>query len=255
MKKIKVMSFNMRTQVEADGVNQFRSRKDRILDMLTREDPDVIGFQEVTDEMRAWTREALGSKYTVVGCGRMKDYTGESVAIAVRNSLFEIISLESFWLSDTPSVSGSRYENAEQSNWPRMTVSAFVKCVGIDEPFHIINTHLDHIGQRARYLGMEQVADYVSGINGKFIYTGDMNAAPDAEEIEIFNKRTEAIGGKDATAELGGTFHNFGRREQKSKIDYIFTNADFENSHIVPDEGKDGLYYSDHHAVCSDILL
>jgi exonuclease III len=47
MKKIKFMSFNMRTQVEVDGVNQFRSRKERILDMLTREDPDVIGFQEL----------------------------------------------------------------------------------------------------------------------------------------------------------------------------------------------------------------
>lgn len=255
MKKIKVMSFNMRTQVEADGNNQFRARKERILNMLTREDPDIIGFQEVTDEMRAWTRQALGGKYTVVGCGRMADYTGESVAIAVRNELFEIISLDSFWLSDTPSVPGSRYEDAEQSKWPRMTVSAYVKCVGIDEPFYVVNTHLDHLGQKARYLGMKQVADYVSGLNAKFIYTGDMNATPEASEITVFTERTSLKGGKDATAELGGTFHNFGRKEDKIKIDYIFTNCDFENSYAVPDEGADGLYYSDHHAVCSDIIF
>ena len=91
MKKIKVMSFNMRTQVEADGVNQFRQRKERILSMLNSQDPDVIGFQEVTDEMRAWLRSALGEKYTVVGCGRMSDYTGEAVAIALRNDMFELI--------------------------------------------------------------------------------------------------------------------------------------------------------------------
>ena len=255
MNKLKVMSFNMRTQVEGDGVNQFRARKDRILDMLTREDPDIIGFQEVTDEMRQWLRESLGSKYTVVGCGRMEDYTGESVAIAVRNSLFEIISLESFWLSDTPSVPGSRYENAEQSRWPRMTVSALVKCADVGLPFYVINTHLDHLGKRARYLGMEQTANYIASLGRKFIYTGDMNAYPDTEEIKVFNELLGDRGGKDATAELGGTFHDFGRREIKGKIDYIFTDGEYSNAYIVPDEGKDGLYYSDHHAVCADIEL
>ena len=102
MRKLKIMSFNMRTQGEWDGVNQFRMRKDRIMEMLTREDADIIGFQEVTDEMRHWLREALGGKYTVVGCGRMSDYTGEAVAIALRNGLFELVALTPFWLSDTP---------------------------------------------------------------------------------------------------------------------------------------------------------
>jgi len=255
MKKIKVMSFNMRTQVEADGINQFRERKDRILDMLTHETPDIIGFQEVTDEMRAWIRETLGNKYTVVGCGRMVDYTGESVAIAVRNGLFEIISLESFWLSDTPFVPGSCYEDADQSKWPRLAVSAYVKCSKSDKPFYIINTHLDHLGKMARYRGMEQIAEYIRGLDGNIIYMGDMNATPSDSEIAVFTELTCENGVKDATSEIVGTFHGFGRLEEKSKIDYIFTTFDFENSYIVPDDGKDGLYYSDHHAVCSDILL
>lgn len=59
MKKIKIMSFNMRTQGEADGINRFRRRKYRILAMLDREEPDVIEFREVTNEMRAWIRSVL----------------------------------------------------------------------------------------------------------------------------------------------------------------------------------------------------
>ena len=255
MRKLKIMSFNMRTQVEGDGVNQFRMRKDRIIDMLDREDADIIGFQEVTDEMRHWLREALGGKYTVVGCGRMSDYTGEAVAIALRNGLFELVALTPFWLSDTPDIPGSRYENAEQSKWPRMSLSALVKCTEIDEPFYFINTHLDHLGQKARYLGMEQTAKYIAELGLKFIYTGDMNAYPDTEEILVFNGILGDRGSKDATAELGGTFHDFGRRETKVKIDYIFTDGEYSNAYVIPDEGKDGLYYSDHHAVCADIEL
>lgn len=254
MKKLKIMTFNMRTQVTDDGINQFRERKDRILSMLTREDPDIIGFQEVTDEMRNWTLEALGGKYTVLGCGRMSDYTGESVAIAFRNGLFEIISLESMWLSDTPDVPGSVFKDAGQSQWPRMSVSAMVKCIDVEQPFYVVNTHLDHLGQKARFLGMEQMARYISGLGAKFIYTGDMNATPDTEEIKVFGEPTFGRG-KDVTAELGGTFHDFGRRKEKVKIDYIFTDCACNGSYIVPDEGSDGLYYSDHYAVCAEIEL
>ena len=252
MGAIKVMSFNMRTQVKEDGVNQFRARKDRILSMLEQEDPDIIGFQEVTDEMRAWLRMALGGKYTVIGCGRMEDYTGESVAIALRNGDFELISLIPFWLSDTPDVPGSRYEDAEQSRWPRISVFATVKHIDTDEPFCVLNTHLDHMGARARYLGMKQNAEYISKEKNAFIYMGDMNASPEKPEIKVFFEVAGA-GAVEATAELGGTFHDFGRRENKSKIDYIFTNGKSHDAYIVSDEGADGLYYSDHHAVCATI--
>jgi uncharacterized protein YbaP (TraB family) len=49
--KIKVMTFNMRMATRADGNNSFWDRKEKILKMLAAEAPDVIGFQEITDEM------------------------------------------------------------------------------------------------------------------------------------------------------------------------------------------------------------
>ena len=253
MRKIKVMTFNMRTQTEVDGVNQFRQRKDRILAMLNEQDPDLVGFQEVTDEMRAWLRSSLGAKYTFIGSGRMVDYTGEAVAIALRNDRFELISLESFWLSDTPDIPGSCYANAAQSRWPRMTLSALVKCVDIEKPFYVINTHLDHLGKRARHLGMEQNAKYISALDGHYVYTGDMNAEPNAGEIKVFDQILGNQNGRDVTSALGGTFHNFGRQEVKPKIDYIFTDVACSDTYIVNDEGVDGLYYSDHHAVCAEL--
>ncbi|MBR2461250.1 MAG: endonuclease/exonuclease/phosphatase family protein [Clostridia bacterium] len=253
MSAIKVMSFNMRTQSEADGENQFRARKERIMSMLDREAPDIIGFQEVTDEMRLWLREALGGRYTVVGCGRQSDYTGESVAVALRNGAFELISLTPLWLSETPDIPGSRYEDAEQSKWPRLSVVATVKHYDGNEPFYVINTHLDHLGARARYMGMKQNAEFISGIDKNYVYTGDMNATPDTEEIKVLAAVVGADKCVDATAELGGTFHGFGRLDDKVKIDYIFTNGRSTGAYAVPDDGADGLYYSDHHAVCAMI--
>jgi endonuclease/exonuclease/phosphatase family metal-dependent hydrolase len=85
--------------------------------------------------------------------------------------------------------------------------------------------------------------------------TGDFNATPDAPEIKVFTEH--GMGIVDATANLGGTFHNFGRRETFSKIDYIFTNGvcDLNESFVVPDEGVDGVYISDHFPVCALIEM
>ena len=47
---IKVMSFNTRNPVSADGINFFECRKERLAKVLQREKPDLIGFQEIMDE-------------------------------------------------------------------------------------------------------------------------------------------------------------------------------------------------------------
>ena len=247
MKKIKVMSFNMRTQVEADGVNQFRSRKDRILDMLTREDPDVIGFQEVTDEMRAWTREALGSKYTVVGCGRSKDYRGEATCIAFKRDSFELINLETRWLSATPLVPGSRYA-ADQSGCPRIYTAATLKHNDSEEIFMFLNTHLDHKGSEARKLGALDVVRYLSEQKLPVIITGDMNAYP--ESMAIQNAKEKLV---DLTEHTGGTYHAFGTAEEK--IDYIFADAQTAKKPwqcARLERTEHGIYLSDHYPVMAE---
>ena len=103
-----------------------------------------------------------------------------------------------------------------------------------------------------------------SGIQVVLVSSGAVSAGvaklgfgtiPDAPEIKVFTEH--GMGIKDATATLGGTFHNFGRRETYSKIDYIFTNGicDENESFVVPDEGVDGVYISDHFPVCALIEM
>ena len=63
---LKVLSFNLRVDVAADGINSFTNRFDRVLKVIDREKPDLIGFQEVTDAMRARLHDHLPG-YTVQG--------------------------------------------------------------------------------------------------------------------------------------------------------------------------------------------
>ena len=252
---LKIMSFNLRVDNTGDGINSFTNRFHRVVDILEQEKPDLVGFQEVTDGMRARLRDHLPG-YTVQGCGREKNYHGESMLIAYRTDAVELISLENIWLSPTPFVAGSTF-GGDQSSCPRMFTSALVKHNDIPMPFYFINTHLDHVGTEARYLGAMQLVQYISSHREYFVLTGDFNATPEAREIGLITKGLAARGAVDCTADLGPTFHNFGRlpEDKRIKIDYVFTDGKCESTYVVEDVPVEGQYYSDHNAVCAFITL
>ncbi len=250
MAELKIMSFNLRVDNTGDGINSFTNRFDRVIETILKESPDIIGFQEVTDGMRARLRDHIPG-YTVQGCGRERSYHGESMLIAYRTADVELISLENVWLSHTPTVPGSTF-GGDQSPCPRMFTSALIKHDRIAEPIRFINTHLDHWGPTARLLGASQLAQYITTHAGTTVLTGDFNAIPDSPEIRLLAGLLT-----DATARLGGTFHNFGRLayDETAKIDYIFTNAAVTEAYAVEDIPVEGQYYSDHNAVVARIEL
>ena len=253
--QIKVMSFNLRMDTEHDGINRFRNRIGRIMEVINDENPDVIGFQEVTDYMRGVMRENLKG-YTVVGCGRNKELKDEAMLIAFKHDDCELVSLDNVWLSATPKIFGSRY-GGDQSGCPRMYTVARLKHKNMDTCFNFINTHLDHEGENARYLGSMQIVQAISQMNEKFVLTGDFNAPPDTPEIKAITEQLAYRGVIDCTADLGTTFHCFAKWDKKDwvKIDYIFTDGKCIESHKVEDIMEDGKFYSDHNAVVSIIEL
>ena len=251
MSEFKVMSFNLRMDTEKDGINRFRNRIPRVLEVIASEDPDLIGFQEVTDYMRGVLKEKL-TDYTLVGCGRGTRYDDESMTIAIKTKTFDIISLENIWLSETPDVPGSKY-GYDHSGCPRMFTSVKLKWEKSDTPFYFINTHLDHEGEYARLLEAKQLYSYLEGLNEKFIVTGDFNADPNSTEIKYFVSAIKEKGGIDCSENIGITFHSFLKlpEDRYGKIDYIFSNVDLVRSYPVDDIMEDGKFYSDHNAIVS----
>lgn len=245
--KLKVISFNLRIATKHDGDNHFDYRLPRIIEFLKAENPDLVGFQEVNAHMKELLNENI-EDYVLIGCGRDKDYGGESALIAYRKDRFELIRFENFWLSATPNTPGSRY-GFDQSHCPRITSAALLKLKCGGAPFWFINTHLDHVGAMARLFGAMQIMQFISTKKEPSILTGDFNATPDAPEIKIFTEN-ESYPLIDCTAELDGTFHAYSDK-LLCKIDYIFTSfkCDLSESVLYPDEPVNGVYLSDHRPV------
>jgi len=242
--ELKVCSFNLRTNTPVDGINAFPNRRERILNTINEQAPDLIGFQEATDDMREWLREAL-TGYEIVGCGRKANYRGEAPVLAYRKNTFECFKSETFWLSLTPSIPASSY-GGDQSACPRTATVAYLVPNGSNIPFVFCNTHTDHKGKTARYLASAQLIQYLSQQPYKFVLTGDFNALPDAPEIKLLTESPLNI--VDTTEKLGGTFHGYGK-VTPIKIDYIFTDlpCDIDRSFMIPDiPDENGIYTSDH---------
>ena len=105
---ITVMSYNIRYDTASDGVNQWSNRKDRVAALIRRNRPDLVGLQEA---LRTQLDDLLTRlpDYDVYGVGRDDGMTkGEYSAILVRRTRFEVRASDTFWLSDTPAVAGSK---------------------------------------------------------------------------------------------------------------------------------------------------
>ena len=154
---MKIVTFNIRCDFGQDDENRFDCRKPFILDAFRREPADILCFQELLPHTAKWVDEVLPD-HIVLGCGREKDLSGERVAVAFRKSRFELVKLDTFWLSPTPLVPGSRYE--EQSRCPRTCVDLILHDLEEKRLLRILNTHLDHEGVEARLAGLRQVLSY-----------------------------------------------------------------------------------------------
>ena len=254
---LKIVSFNLRCVWNGDGVNCFPNRAAGILLKIWAEKPDVIGFQEGTEENMAFLRENLKG-YDIIYNQRNADFGGEGLAVAVRTETVTLLGVDFFWLSETPDVPGSRY--AIQSDCPRICQCLLLKKNDTKQLFRVYNNHLDHISDSARILGIKQVMERVAQDSTKFgtvpgFILGDFNAEPGSETIEYCdNYKPYPI--KDLTAGMEGTFHDFGRLEQPVKIDFIYTDVKTAEKPYTVTRWTDercGVYLSDHYPVCLEI--
>lgn len=141
--------------------------------------------------MAEWLREEL-SEYCFIGVGGEVGLLGEQVPIAYKKELFQLLYYETFWLSDTPYIPGSRFKI--QSSCPRICTTAILwenkpaYCLKTKKAFGVINLHLDHESAFARSEGNKTVLAKVSENerlkNIPIIIAGDFNAAPESDEMK-----------------------------------------------------------------------
>lgn len=256
MANMKIVSFNLRCVWQGDGINAFVFRAGMIYDKIMKEMPEVLAFQEASAKHIELLKRML-PEYTFCGQLRSKNYTGEGLYTAVRKDAIDMIAYETFWISPTPYVAGSRFEN--QSDCPRICVVSQIRHKETGKMLRLYNIHLDHISDLARIEGIKCVFEKMEEWNKKLplpsVVLGDYNAHPDSETIRFCNEY-ETPRMFDATKEVPVTFHDFGK--QGIKIDYIYVTEELKRAFTASgiwDTEIEGIYLSDHYPVWSEFEI
>lgn len=250
---MKIVTFNIRCDHGQDENNNFEYRTPLIRKKIQEEQPDILCFQEVLPHVAVWLKEEL-TDYYVIGCGRSETFEDEQMTVAYRKSKLNLIKIDTFWLSETPLVPGSRYD--DQSACPRTCTEAVFQDFDSGKMFRLINTHLDHIGPNARKLGLSQIMRKLAGESFfpeiPVMVLGDLNAEPEELSV-VMNEYPEYV---NFTENIGITFHGFGKAKEPSSIDYIYAKGDIKLRHICKwTDMENGVYLSDHYPVCAEVLL
>lgn len=243
-----VASFNLRFDNPDDIGNLWRERKEHVLKMLKHYGWDIVGMQEVRgNQMRDL---AALDGYAVEGRSREPDPEGEHGPIFYNAAKFERLDGGTFWLSSTPDVPSKSWDSDcyRICTWLKLRDRQSGKTIAI------LNTHLDHVSEEARYQGARVILDWIDkhASDVPVILTGDFNASP---EERCYRAITERL--RDARRAAGqehygpwGTFTGFRfdvPTDELKEIDYIFVSPQVHvrKTRTVTDS-FDRKYPSDH---------
>ena len=254
---INVMTFNVRLDTEADGLNNWKYRKEIAANTITFYQADIVGTQEVLHNQLT-DLENLLPDYSSIGVGREDGMEkGEYSAIFYNNKKLTETGSGYFWLSENPLSIGQKGWDAACE---RIATWAKLKDNQTGKIFFVLNTHFDHIGKIARRESAKLILNKVKLYSKKMpvIVMGDFNSEPESEAIQILTDTSNPLCLTDSyriSPIVQGpewTFHEFGRLplNERTRIDYIFVKNNVKVlSYKVIDEKVDNKYISDHNPV------
>ena len=247
---LKIMTYNIRLNLDADAENSWTNRKEFFTSQIQFYEPDIFGVQEATPNQVSDIATSL-SQYVFIGIGREGVGKGESSTIYYKKNRFKIVQEGTFWLSETPNEISKGWDAA----FNRVCTYALFKDLKTTKLFWVFNTHLDHMGELARTKGIELILSKIRLLNVKndpVIFMGDFNSEPTTERIIALKKEMNDCRDISQQKPFGpsGTFNNFKHNEPVTKlIDYVFVskNNKFEvRKFAVLSDSKDLKYPSDH---------
>lgn len=257
---LRLITYNLRYDNKGDGVNQWGNRKEKVATLIKKYNPDIFGVQEGLNNMLIDLKLLL-PEYNFVGVGRDDGKTkGEYSAIFYKKDLFKVEQDSTFWLSKTPTIIGSKDWDAAIT---RICTWAKIKDIKSSKEFYLFNTHFDHMGDTSR-LQSALLLKKTGTMNANglpIIYMGDFNSEPEEFPYKVMTSNNRgplkdsfysAI--KNATDTLC-TFTGFEVNGKICKrIDYIFTDQNWQvNFYNILHDNDGTYYYSDHLPVMCDV--
>lgn len=253
----RVISFNLRCA--SDENESIKDRSALITAILNEYAPDSFGVQEATPRWLKILDKALGDKYARVGQAR--DRFGlftEYSCVYYRTDKYNLIDSGTIWLSETPE---KKYTGSFDTACKRVATWAVLEDKETGVKYTHLNTHLDHVLESTRVgqagVLLEKLAELQKETK-TVVCTGDFNAD---KTSEVYAKMLEATDDTRLTAKEtddGITYHDYGevKETENGAIDFIFVTKDTEvERYKIIDNIINGMYPSDHYAICSDIYI
>jgi endonuclease/exonuclease/phosphatase family metal-dependent hydrolase len=258
---LRVMTYNIRLDLAADGVNRWSARRDFLVGQVGLMKPGLLGLQEVVPGQKT-DLEGMLPGYAFLGLPREDGKSkGEYSNLAIDRAAFRVRASGTFWLSPTPDKPSKGWDAAFSriATWARLTRVADGKRL------LVLNSHFDHRGEVAKLEGAKQVAAWLKTNRRPgetVIMLGDLNSTPDSPPLSAL---TGDGGLRDSRAAsvsppIGpeGTFNAFVTVPNDSKrIDYVLTDPDVavERHAVLAWHGDGGRVASDHWPVVADLKV
>lgn len=258
---LQVMTYNIRLNTASDSLNAWPYRKDKLASVVMFYETNILAVQEALHEQMVDLQQRL-TKYKYVGVGRDDGKEkGEYSAIFYDTTRLQLLKSETFWLSLTPQIPGSKSWDAAIT---RIATWAKFRDKKTKKIFFAFNTHFDHLGKEARKQSALLLLQKVKTIAGNTaaIITGDYNSHPSDEPIQVITDKNNPLHLTDSkeislTPHYGptGTFNGFGPKEESNDpIDYIFIKGPWKVlKHASLSQTWGGRFASDHFSVITTV--
>jgi endonuclease/exonuclease/phosphatase family metal-dependent hydrolase len=255
--EINVLTYNIRFNNAADGINAWPNRVQMVTGLLRFHDVEVFGMQEALKDQIADICKALPS-FKFIGAGRDDGKeAGEFSPIFFDTTKFTLRRWGWFWLSETPDKPGK--------GWDAMfnRICTWVELQPKNgNPFMVFNTHLDHQGKIARVESAKLIMKKIQELNLvqiPVILMGDFNSNPESETIQYILQLMNDSRSKSIQPPYGpeGTFNGFEFcKPIAERIDYIFVSDKVKViKYAVLSDSNNNRYPSDHLPVYVKISL
>jgi endonuclease/exonuclease/phosphatase family metal-dependent hydrolase len=258
-----VMTFNIRLNTPRDSLNAWPYRKEKVASQILFHEVHLLGVQEALHDQMIDLQQSLPAYKYVGGARDDGKEKGEYSAIFYDTTRLQMLTHQTFWLSLTPEVPGSKSWDAAIT---RIVTWARFRDRKTKKTFFAFNTHFDHMGTEARRESAKLLLQKIQTIAGNTpaVITGDFNARPADEPIRIITDSTNALHLIDTKfisqqPHYGpqGSFNGFAEKERDNDpIDYIFIKGKWRvKQHATLSQTWQGRFASDHFAVMAVVVL
>jgi len=230
------MSFNVKNEMKKLKEEKIQ----KIVELIKKEDPDIIGLQELTYNLKKKLEKELKT-YHFFGRSRfcLNTFFDEYNSILVKRNV-EVFEVNTYSLGRRPDK--VRSKNI-LSVFPRICTS--IVCVLNDKKIKVMNTHLDNFHAKTKKYQLSVIKKILKNNTYPFIIMGDFNMYSSTAHLKDFAR----------SMNLTDIFANEGRTRNESPkdkpIDHIFIGKEFiySNNRIIDSD------ISDHYPIACEIEI